>query len=523
MNEPSIIALSARTAVLCLAVPGARYHLPQTAWRLTSQDGDLRTGKTATVVTLLHDLRPDTRYVFEADGFASLEFRTAPCAGLVEATAFSLKPDIALDDEAGARANARALEEAVAAVPVGGTLRLAAGLWTAFPVRLKSDMTFHLAEGALLRAPSTRNGWSILPARDEAGRMLGSWEGLPDACFAAPVHAIGADNLVIEGGGVLDGSGDRGDWWSWPKETRNGARRPRGLHLVSCRNVGLFGFTIRNAPSWTVHPQGCEALIAAGLTISAPHNSPNTDGFNPESCRNVTISGVRFSVGDDCIAVKAGKRGPNGEDDHLAETRGVSVRHCLMERGHGGLVIGSEMSGGVHDVTVEDCDMVGTDRGLRLKTRRGRGGSVSNITMRRVLLDGVHTALSANAHYHCDADGHDGWVQSRDRAPVDDGTPFIDGITVEDVEIRHLAHAAGVFLGLPEAPIRNIAIRNLTIVSRDPAAVATPPIMADGVRPMLHEGIVFEQAEIICDDPALLSASTVSHSQISIEKTHESH
>ncbi|UXT52346.1 glycoside hydrolase family 28 protein [Agrobacterium tumefaciens] len=511
MNKPLIIASSARTAALCLAAPGARYHLPaQTAWRLTSQDGAEQRGETATVVTLLHELLPDTGYVFDAEGFGSVEFRTAPCAGLVEAAAYSLRPDIGLDDEEGARANTQALENAVAAVPAGGTLRLGPGVWTAFPVRLKSDMTLHLAEGAVLRAPSIRSGWPILPARDEAGRMLGSWEGLPDACFTAPLHAIGADNLVIEGRGVLDGSGDRGDWWSWPKGTRDGARRPRGLHLVSCRKTQLLAFTIRNAASWTIHPQGCEDLVAAGLTIVAPHDSPNTDGFNPESCRNVTIAGVRFSVGDDCIAVKAGKRGPDGEDDHLAETRGVRVRHCLMQRGHGGLVIGSEMSGGVHDVAVEDCDMVGTDRGLRLKTRRGRGGTVSNIAMRRVLLDGVETALSVNGHYHCDADGHDEWVQSRNRAPVNDGTPFIDGITVEDVEIRNLAHAAGAFLGLPEAPIRNIVIRNLAIVSHDPSAIATPPIMADRVRPMRHEAIVFEQADVICDDPALLSGASVS-------------
>jgi polygalacturonase len=168
------------------------------------------------------------------------------------------------------------------------------------------------------------------------------------------------------------------------------------------------------------------------------------------------------------------------------------------------------MSGGVHDVSVEDCEMVGTDRGLRLKTRRGRGGMVSNIAMRRVLLDGVQTALSVNAHYFCDHDGHADWVQSREGRPVDAGTPVIDGITVEDVEIRRLGHAAGVFLGLPEARIRNINIRGLAIISHDPDAVATPPIMADHIRPMRHELIVAEQADVICDDPALLSSAPVS-------------
>ena len=512
MLRPTLIAHSARTAALCLPVPGALYTLPsKMAWRLSvpGRESEERLGEADTVITLLHDLEPSTQYLFEAEGLEPFDFSTSACAGLVNATDFEIFSDIALDDLEGARKNTVALQEALSSVPAQGTLCLGPGNWTAFPIRLKSNMTLRLQKDAVLRAPSLRDGWPILAARDEHGRMLGSWEGLPDACFAAPIHAVAAENLTIEGQGVLDGSGHKGDWWQWPKETRNGARRPRGLHLVSCRNVKLFGFSIRNAASWTIHPQGCDDITAAGLSILAPHDSPNTDGFNPESCRNVTIAGVRFSVGDDCIAVKAGKRGPNGEDDHLAETRGVHVKHCMMERGHGGLVIGSEMSGGVHDVTIEDCEMIGTDRGLRLKTRRGRGGSVTNIAMRRVLLNGVQTALSANAHYHCDADGHDDWVQSREPAAVGKGTPVIDGIVVEDVRIQTLSHAAGAFLGLPEAPIRNVDIRGLTILSRDPSAVPTPPIMADRIRPMQHEAIVFEQAEVTCDDPALLSSATV--------------
>ncbi|MGL3607954.1 polygalacturonase PglA [Rhizobium sp. G187] len=515
MTRPSILALSARTAALCLPVPDARYHLPEPlAYRLRSLDGGgaarTREDRVETAVLLLHDLIPETTYQFEVEGFEALAFSTRPCAGLVNAVDFGLLPDVELDDADTAWGNAEALGRAIEAVPTGGTLLVPPGVWTAYPTVLKSDMTLNLAEGAILRAPSTRIGWPILPARDEAGRMLGSWEGLPAACFAAPVHAINVDRLTIEGRGLLDGSGAEGDWWAWPKETREGARRPRGLHLISSRDVTLLGFTIRNAPSWTIHPQGCERLTAAGLHILAPHDSPNTDGFNPESCLDVLIAGTRFSVGDDCIAVKAGKRGDSGEGDHVAETRGIHVRHCLMERGHGGLVIGSEMSGGVHDVTVEDCEMRGTDRGLRLKTRRGRGGIIANITMRRVLLDGVETALSANAHYHCDVDGHAGWVQSRAPQPFGPGTPLIDGITVDHVEIRGLAHAAGVFLGLPEAPIRNVHISNLAILSHDPDARPIPPIMADYVRPMRHEAILAECAEITCDDPSLISDATIS-------------
>lgn len=517
MFKALAVAISGRIAAIRLPVPGARYTLPHPlAWRLfmAGSNETVQQGTTETVITLIDGLEADTRYRLVIEGFADLHFQTLACTGLVNAANFGLRADTALTDLAAAKDNADRLKTALTYVPNGGTLYLGPGIWTTFPLALRGDMTLHLAEGAVLRAPALRDSWPILPARDAAGHMLGSWEGLPEACFAAPVHAIGAERLTIEGKGILDGSGNAGDWWTWPKETRDGARRPRGLHLIGCKDITLLGFTIRNAPSWTVHPQGCTGLKAVGLHIQAPHDSPNTDGFDPEGCTDVTLEGIRFSVGDDCIAIKAGKRGANGEADHLSETRNVQIRHCLMERGHGGVVIGSEMSGGVHDVTVEDCDMIGTDRGLRLKTRRGRGGRISNIAMRRVNMDGVLVPLSANVHYFCDADGHDEWVQSRKPAPVVEATPDIDGIFVDDVDVRGLALAAGVFLGLPEMPIRNIRIRHLRIHSKDPNAIAAPPIMADGVRPMRHEGILCEHAQIDCDDPHLLSPDPISLSNL---------
>ena len=513
MTRPTPVAITARIAAIRIAVPGARYHLPSPLdWQL-SIDGEARPsrqGITDRAVLLIDGLAPATRYRLEVEGQAAVDFTTLACAGLVDAAQFGLAEGTPIDCLDVAIDNALALARSVEAVPLGGTLRLGAGCWTAMPLRLRSDLTLHLDDGAELRAPSVRQGWPILPAHDETGRMLGSWEGLPAACFAAPVFAFGARNLTIEGPGVLDGSGAEGDWWQWPKETRDGARRPRGLHLIDCSNVNLLGFTIRNAPSWTIHPQGCTGLTAAGLSIEAPHDSPNTDGFDPDGCHDVTIEGLRFTVGDDCIAIKAGKRGADGDATHLRDTRNVTVRHCLMERGHGGVVIGSEMSGGVHDVTVEDCEMVGTDRGLRLKTRRGRGGAITGIAMRRVRMDGVLTALSANAHYHCDADGHDDWVQSRDPALVDVSTPAIDGITVEDVDIHGLAHAAGAFLGLAEQPIRNVSIKRLRIHSCDQQAQAASPVMADRVRAIRHEMILSEHAEISCDDPELLSSAGIS-------------
>ncbi|MTH57905.1 glycoside hydrolase family 28 protein [Paracoccus litorisediminis] len=508
MMTPIPLAVTARAAALRLPVSHALYHLPRPlGWRLAAVGLPDRHGEAGAVTLLLDDLVPDTAYSLRVEGMDEIEFRSAACAGAL--TPAGMIEGAARDDLAAARHNADTIADAIAALPVGGTLILPSGDWVCAPVALKSDMVLHLARGAALIAPSDRTSWPILPARDAHGRMLGSWEGLPADCFAAGLHAIAAERLVIEGRGTIDGSGDLGDWWTWPKETRDGARRPRGLHLIGCSDVTLMGFTIRNAPSWTIHPQGCDRLLAVGLQIEAPHDSPNTDGLNPEMCRDVELEGIRFSVGDDCIAVKAGKRGPNGEADHLDETRHIRVRHCLMERGHGGLVIGSEMSGGVHDVAIEDCEMIGTDRGLRIKTRRGRGGAVSGIAMRRVAMRGVQTAISVNAHYHCDPDGHAPWVQDRAPAPVNDRTPRISGITIEDVTLDGLAHAAGAFLGLPEAPIDQVTIRRLRIGSLDPAAVPTPPDMADRVRPMRHEALLAEQANVDCDDASLLSLAPI--------------
>lgn len=498
-----LAARSARSAALCLVRPGTRFHLdPALPWRLRCADGAvLRQGVSAAAPLALHGLAPDTSYEVEVEELGRLTFRTRTCAGLVEAADHGLRPGLA-DTAQTAAANARAMAAAIAATPEGGTLRIGAGRWICAPVRLRSRLTLWLDDGAELFAPSDRAGWPILPARAADGAMLGSWEGLPADCFAAPLHAVGAHDLTIEGPGALDGGGDRGDWWSWPKETRHGARRPRGLHLIDCRDVTLIGFSIRNAPSWTIHPQGCEQLIAAHLSISAPHDSPNTDGLNPEMCREVTITGTRFSVGDDCIAIKAGKRGPDGAADHLRETRGIAIRHCLMQRGHGGVVIGSEMSGGVSGVVVEACDMEGTDRGLRLKTRRGRGGTVEDILMRDVSMTGVATAISANAFYHCDPDGHDEHVQSRAPAPVDTTTPHIGAVTVERLRIAGLAHAAGAFLGLPERPLGPVLLRDVTIESFDEAAFAEAPVMADHLRKVRHAGLLIENAELRAE-PAL--------------------
>lgn len=484
LPPPVPLAVLARTLAVRIAVPGARHELPEPrAYRLVG-DGDRRVGVTARVVTLFHGLTPDCDYRLEVEGLDPLAFRTAPCAGLTEFGRNGSAPDAPVTE---------ALQAAIDALPAGGTLRLATGDWWSGPLFLKSDMTLELPEGARLLAIADRSHWPILDSHRD-GAVLGSWEGLPDRCFAAILTAVGCHRLSITGPGTIDGGGDRGDWWSWSKGTRDGARRARTLHLIGCEDVVLAGPTITNSPSWTVHPYRCRRLGAYGLGIENPPDSPNTDGFNPESCDDVAIEGVRFSVGDDCIAIKSGKR-TAGDNSHLAPTRRVAIRHCLMRRGHGGVVLGSEMSGGIEDVTVEDCDMHRTDRGLRLKTRRGRGGYMRAIAFRRVRMDRVDTAISTNGFYHCDADGHAGWVQSRLPAPADETTPEVSAIDIDDLDLHRVRLAVAVLLGLPEAPVRGVRIGRLR-ADFEPDVPPAVPLMADHVGPVSGAGIVREFAEI---------------------------
>lgn len=280
-----------------------------------------------------------------------------------------------------------------------------------------------------------------------------------------------------------------------PKETRDGARRARLLHLIGCEDVTVLGPTVANSPSWTIHPWHCRNLTFAAVTVENPADSSNTDGLNPVSCAGVLIEGVRFTTGDDCIAIKAGKRTDDGDGAHLAPTRDIRIRHCRMERGHGGVVIGSEMSGGVSDVHVSHCEMIDTDRGLRIKTRRGRGGTVARIAMSDCSLDGVDTVLAVNAHYHCDHDGHSAAVQSRAPQPVGPLTPRIEAITMERVEARRVRLAFAACLGLPEAPVTGLSLTDVS-ASFAPGPAAAP-LMADGIIPVSGAGLLAEHCEIV--------------------------
>ena len=484
MRPIDIVAVTPRAVALRFDMPGARYSLPTAVtWHLSGAGVDRR-GTTDRAITVLHDLPPASAFRLEGAGFTPLEFSTPPCAGAVT-----------LDDPTQAQ---RLLD----GLPDGGTLIIPAGAWVVDPLLIPSHRHIWLAEGAALLAPADRDRFPILTAAQG-----GSWEGLPDACYRGILTAIDARCVTISGLGLVDGGGARGDWWSWPKDTRNGARRARLLHLIGCENVTVLGPTFTNSPSWTLHPYLCRDIIFAGVTVQNPADSPNTDGLNPESCDGVVVEGVQFSTGDDCIAIKAGKRTDAGGADHLHPTRNVQIRHCRMEDGHGGVVIGSEMSGGVSDVRVSQCEMSGTDRGLRIKTRRGRGGVVSDIYLSEVSLDRVDTVLAINMHYFCDHDGHSHAVQSRTAAPVTDLTPAVHSITLDRIDAGGVRLAFAACLGLPESPVQGVKITNAS-VTFSPSA-PEPPLMADGLLPVSGAGLLAEHCLIEAPEHLLRGPLTV--------------
>lgn len=482
-NGPiQLIHRTSRTATLLIEADAHLFALDRSLpWVLQLGDGTtVKTGSATSVALSLDGLEPEREYRFST-AIGGATFRTASETAVVDIRDHGAR--------IGSKDNTTAIQSAIVAVPAGGTLRLPAGSWTSGPLFLKSDMTLLIEDGAVLQDIGTREARHILPARHADTRVLGTWEGVAEACFASLLNAIDCENLTICGKGIVDGGGDRGDWWTWPKETRDGARRPRTIFLSGCRRLTLAGITVRNSPSWTVHPVLCEDLLAVDLTIRNHPDTPNTDGLNPESSQNIRLVGLDISVGDDCVAIKAGKRDPRGGPDR--PTRNVEIRNCLMQRGHGAVVMGSEMSQGISDVAISRCHFIGTDRGLRIKTRRGRGGTVSNISVHDCRMEQVATPIAVNAFYFCDADGRSDYVQSRIALPVSVTTPKIEGIDIRNLEVSGAETAAAVFYGLPESTIDAVSIDGMRIAYSADAKPAVPE-MACHLPKLRHAGIIAE-------------------------------
>lgn len=386
------------------------------------------------------------------------------------------------------------IQACINACPKDGRVFIPKGDYYTGPLFLKNDITIELDENARLVGDTDRNNYPILPGvtflTDESDEYnLGTWEGNPLDCFASIITGINVKNVKIIGKGIIDGNAQNADWWVNPRIMR-GAWRPRGVFLNNCENITFQGVTVTNTPSWNLHPYFSKDIRFIDMKLISPKDSPNTDGCDPESCNGVDILGVEFSVGDDCIAIKSGKIYMGRK--HKKPSENFNIRNCIMKFGHGAVVLGSEMSGGIKNINVSQCIFLQTDRGLRIKTRRGRGKDaiIDGITFENILMDNVLTPLVINMFYFCDPDGKTEYVYSKEKLEVDDRTPYLGKFNFKDIVCENVNVACGAFYGLPEMPIESINIENVTFNMSETPESGVPAMMSF-LDPMKSKGLIF--------------------------------
>ena len=390
----------------------------------------------------------------------------------------------------------------------GGTVVIPAGLWLTGPIELLSNVNLHLEHNALVLFSADHSLYPIIST---------SFEGLETKRCQSPIYARGAENIAITGHGTFDGNGDtwrpvkkgkmtegqwkkllasggvtneKGDIWYPSEGARDGAAitkefnvpdseivkakgdmvwesvrdflRPVLLSFSNCKRVLLEGVTFKNSPSWCLHPLMCEHLTVYGINVSNPWYSQNGDALDIESCTNVLVLNSLFDAGDDAICIKSGKN-EEGRKRGIP-TQNVIVRNNTVLHGHGGFVVGSEMSGGVKNIYVDNCTFLGTDVGLRFKSTRGRGGVVENIHINKVNMINIpgETLLFDLFYGGASAKG--------EVPPVSEETPVFRNIYVNDVTCKGAGRAI-FFNGLPEMPIENINLKNITISDAAEGAV----------------------------------------------------
>ncbi len=390
----------------------------------------------------------------------------------------------------------------------GGKLIVPQGVWLTGPIVLNNNINLHLKKGALLLFTRDYEDYPLVET---------VFEGLDTRRCQSPISGRNLKNVAITGEGYIDGSGDfwrpvkrqkvtasewknfivrggvfkRDDYWfPSPKalkgDTISDMNVPRNLKteeewqsvkdflrpvmvsLIECENVLLQGVGFSNSPSWNLHPLLCKNIIIDNVKVRNPHYAQNGDGLDLESCENALILNSQFDVGDDGICIKSGK----GEEGRrrARPTKNVIIDNCIVYKGHGGFVVGSEMSGGVSNIKVMNCSFLGTDVGLRFKSKRGRGGVVENIYVSNVTMQNIATdALSFNLYYGGRSASEelllgDNKVDQNKLLPVTEETPCFKNLYFKDI-ISSNSRRSMYFNGLPEMKIQGIHLENINMTS----------------------------------------------------------
>jgi len=424
----------------------------------------------------------------------------------------------------GLTLNTTSIEKAITACNKkgGGVVLVPGGMWLTGPIGMKSNIDLHIERDAVLLFTKDPDQYPLVE---------GTYEGRRAARNQSPIYGTNLENIAITGKGIIDGNGDAWrivykkqlteqewitkvasgglvssdgkTWFPSAKtklafdEKRTAAilpgqslkdfedikdfLRPNLVVFNSCKKVLLEGVTFQNSPAWCLHPVLCEEVTIRNVFAKNPDYAHNGDGVDVESCKNVLIEGCTFDVGDDGICIKSGKDEEGRKRGRPTEN--VVIRNNIVYKGHGGFVIGSEMSGGARNIFVSDCSFIGTDNGLRFKTVRGRGGVVEQIYIKNIRMkDIVRDAILFDMYYFTKpADNEKTAV-----LPVTEATPQFRDFQISNIVCQGAER--GIFIrGLPEMPIRNIVMDNLVMK------------INNGVEIMEASDIQLNQVQLISD------------------------
>lgn len=410
----------------------------------------------------------------------------------------------------GVQLNSIAINKAIDACSSkgGGTVLIPDGFWLTGPIVIKSNVNLHISKRALLQFSDNYDDYPLVKT---------SWEGLDAIRCQSPISATDVTNIAITGGGIVDGAGQvwrsvkkekltEGQWnklvasggllgkdqttW-YPSEksllgnnTKGAGNiaagynlqnvapfkdflRPNMVRFTNCKKILLDGVTFQNSPAWNLHPMLCEHITLKNLTVRNPWYAQNGDGVDLESCRFGIIDNCTFDVGDDGICIKSGR-------DEEGRKRGVPTENIIVQNstvfhGHGGFVIGSEMSGGVKNIFITNCNFLGTDVGLRFKTARGRGGVVENIFVSDINMTNIPGEAILFDMYYMAKDpvpkpGEKYVLPVMKAEPINDGTPQFQNFYIRNVVCKG-AETGIMVRGLPEMSIKNITIENAVLQS----------------------------------------------------------
>ncbi len=448
----------------------------------------------------------------------------------------------------GVAMNTEAFAKAFAALAKsgGGKLVVPPGIWLTGPIKMVSRTDLHLERGALIKFSGD---FKLYPL------TVIDLKGEKEVDTTSPISGENLESVAITGDGIIDGGGDawrpikksklledewkallktggmvseRGDTWYPSREVMGGERiveglrkqgslkvedyepvhqylRPKMLRIIGCKKLLLQGVTFQNPPNWTINPVLCDDVSILNVEVRNSPIAQNSDALDLESCRHAVIRDCIFDAGDDGICIKSGKDAAGRRIG--VPTEDVLVEGCTVYHAHGGFTIGSEMSGGVRDMTVRNCTFIGTDVGLRFKSTRGRGGVVERINISNIRMVGITgDAINFNLYYGGRSVLEQGsGTSDGSTVAVNEGTPQFRDIHMQDIVCRG-ARKAIVLQGLPEMPVKNITLKNVDITAQEGVSVT------DG------EGISFDHVRVENKSGSPLTEVRVKDSRLELLK-----